>query len=334
MASDQSTQTIKFADIKVDDTKQFRQSGTGQADPMIINDLETSIKEEGLRNKISVEFDDNEEPVLVDGFHRHAAWSRLYKAEINSPKSKWREIEVNVVKFDGRSARSTYQYKQNQHMQNICTPNTPGDIAQYLYHEAMDKKGIFGEIDRTNQDSIDDLNKQMEEWLKHELKGSNAKSRRKDVLNRTLKLLDCQATEQLRTYDKDTAFKAMQAQVPSWDGKASLEFSSDKKILCGTITGADKSAKPISIIKSLINQMGTGPWDMSCIPTVKLFGYANVPGDKQLDSVRIQMQNEVKKVNAYFKSHHRKANLIELWVLPQKINRGPVNTESEPRKLL
>ena len=337
--------SIKFASIKVNNGTQFRNKGTNNADPKIINELEASIRDLGLKNLISVEFDSNGIPWLIDGFHRHKAYGRLNRQQINNPKGNpYETIKVFEVSFvtDSESTadvkRRRYQFEQNVHGHNICTPNTPNDIAAYLATEAWDPTGMFGKVDLTNQVSVDKLAEDMRGWAKKNLKGGSKWTMRvkKETVETALEMIGAKSTDKMDSFDSKSALAAIKNEVSGWNGSKSLEISSDKKIMCGVVTGDDKHTKCGHAFAGLIREFGTGVWTMKKLPTVKLFGYANVESDSQLDSSRKSMTKYVQEFNEWCKNNIAVLNgrdLFELYSLPQKVNRGK-NTENKIFRLV
>ena len=324
--------SIKFASIKVNSETQFRNKGIN-ADPKIINELEASIRDIGLKNLMSVEFDSNGTPWLIDGFHRHIALKRLHRQQINNPNGNpYETVKVYEVSFttDSESTadvkRRRYQFDQNVHGHNICTPNTPDDVAAYLAVEAMDTTGMFGKVDLTNQDSVDKLCEDMDTWTRQNLKGAKwSKKSKGDVIQAALQHLNVQSTNKMHIFDTTSAIDAINNHVPNWNGSRSLEISGDKKVICGIVTSNDKHVKCSHVLAGLIREFGTGVWTMNNLPTVKLFGYANVKSDKSLDNTRRSMTKYVQEFNEWCKNNIAVLNgrdLVELYGLPQKLNRG------------
>jgi hypothetical protein len=335
--------SAKFASIKVNKGTQFRNKGIN-ADPKIINELENSIRDVGLKNLMSVEYDSSGVPWLIDGFHRHIAIGRLHRQQINNPNGNpYETVKVYEVSFttDSESTadvkRRKYQFEVNIHAHNICTPNNPNDVASYLATEAMDSTGMFGKITLSCQTSVEKLSDDMDAWTSKNLKGGKwTKKTKRDVVSEALEQLNVQSTGKMHLYDTISAVNIINGYVPNWNGVRSLEISGDKKVICGVVTSNDKHVKCSHALAGLIREFGTGVWTMKNLPTIKLFGYANVKSDKSLDSTRKSMTKYVQEFNEWCKNNIAVLNgrdLVELYGLPQKMNRGK-NTENSIFRLV
>jgi len=322
-------QKINFSKINVDEEEQFRVGSLQiSEDPGIIDKIERSIREDGLEHAITVSPNVDGTYDLVDGFHRHSAWGRLYRQEVNNNNNPWATIPVVVKTFANESEKRKFKFEANKHAHSICSQNTGGDIINYLVEEVTDNHpdSLFGSnVNIKCQVSCDVLQDELTDWADKELKGQFNALARKGIVHATLKHLGAKTTpDKIKNWLKSEALEEMKDHFKGiWDGNNSMDLSNDKLVLCGTVSSNEKHAKPSAALSKLIGELGTGNWSQVNIPQVKLVGYVlGAKTEKALDIRRCQMQADVKRMNQFCSNNLAALNgknLIEYYELPQKV---------------
>ena len=325
----QTAQKIDFSKINVDEEEQFRVGSLQiSEDPAIIDKLERSIREDGLENPITVSPNEDGTYDLVDGFHRHSAWGRLYRQNVNNSNNPWATIPALVETFANESEKRKYKFDANKHPHSICSQNTAEDVVNYLVEEVNDNDpaSLFGSNVNINcQVSCDVLKGELEDWTGSELKGQFNASKRNSIVKATLKHLGAKTTpDKIQAWVRNEALEEVKDHFKGvWDGKNSMDLSNDKKILCGTVSSNEKHAKPSAALTKLIGELGTGDWSLVNIPQVKLVGYViGVKTEEKLDEKRCQMRADVVKINQFCSNNIAGLNgkdLIDYYELPQKV---------------
>ena len=324
------TQKIDFIDIVVDENKQFR-VGSYQIseDPKAIDRLERSIKAYGLSNHPTVEPTPDGKYSLVDGFHRSAAWKRIWKqAGVNNPKNPWAQITVKVRTFANDCERDTYKFEANRHKHGQCTANLPGDVERYLIKQARNPQGCFGVVNPTCQVSGNAFKAALITWAKSEVPEWDKRTREK-VIEAVLSHMGVHTTPaKFRGWLKEHAIIEMKKHFSQdWDGLASMDLSNDKKVLCGTVSYAEHHVKPGIALNKLISELGTSDWTQIKLPNVRLVGYVpSIPSsmtEDKLDKKRVTMQSSVKRMNEFCRNNVPGVNgdLIEYYEFPQKMGK-------------
>ena len=333
----QTTQKIDFSKINADEQEQFRVGSLQiSEDPAIIDKLERSIREDGLENPITVTPNEDGTFDLADGFHRHSAWGRLYRQNVNNGNNPWATIPAFVETFANDSEKRKYKFDANKHPHSICSQNTAEDVVNYLVEEVKDNDpaSLFGTSVNINcQVSCDVLEGELEDWTANELKGQFNATQRKGIVKATLKHLGAKTTpDKIQTWLKNEALEEIKDHFKGiWDGNNSMDLSNDRKVLCGTVSSNEKHAKPSAALSKLIGELGTGDWSQVNIPQVKLVGYVlGVKTEKALDIKRCQMQADINKINQFCSNNIPALNgrdLIEYYELPQKVG---IETQIKP----
>ena len=325
----QTAQKIDFSKIHVDEKEQFRVGSLQiSEDPAIIDKLERSIREDGLENPITVSPNEDGTYDLVDGFHRHSAWGRLYRQNVNNSNNPWATIPAFVETFANESEKRKYKFDANKHPHSICSQNTAEDVVNYLVAEVKDNDPAsdFGtSVNISCQVSCDVLKGELEDWTASELKGQFNAFKRNSIVKATLKHLGAKTTpDKIQAWVKNEALEEVKDHFKGvWDGKNSMDLSNDKKVLCGTVSSNEKHAKPSAALSKLIGEIGTGDWSLVNIPQVKLVGYViGAKTEKKLDQRRCQMRADVVKINQFCSNNIAALNgkdLIDYYELPQKV---------------
>jgi len=324
----QTAQKIDFSKINVDEKEQFRVGSLQiSEDPAIIDKLERSIREDGLENPITVSPNEDGTYDLVDGFHRHSAWGRLYRQNVNNSNNPWATIPAFVETFANESEKRKYKFDANKHPHSICSQNTAEDVVNYLVEEVKDNDpaSYFGTVNISCTVSCDVLKGELEDWTASELKGQFNASKRNGIVLATLKHLGAKTTpDKIQAWVKNEALEEVKDHFKGvWDGKNSMDLSNDKKVLCGTVSSNEKHAKPSAALSKLIGEIGTGDWSLVNIPQVKLVGYViGAKTEKKLDQRRCQMRADVVKINQFCSNNIAALNgkdLIDYYELPQKV---------------